>query len=71
MSVHQCARFCSHPKALHKLAIKRIAHYFLATKDKGLILCPTKMMSLHVYVDANFAGHWHKEYSHLRDSVLS
>jgi hypothetical protein len=24
-----------------------------------------------MYVDADFAGRWHKEYSHLRDSVLS
>jgi hypothetical protein len=24
-----------------------------------------------MYVDADFAGTWHKEFSHLRDSVLS
>ncbi len=71
MAVHQCAHYCSNPKALHDLAVKHIVHYLLATKDKGLILCPTKTLSLDMYVEADFAGHRHKEYSHLRDSVLS
>jgi hypothetical protein len=71
MAVHQCARFCSTPKALHELAVKRIARYLLATKDYGLCLRPSQSFSLDMFVDADFAGRWHKEFSHLRDSVLS
>jgi hypothetical protein len=71
MAVHQCARFSSNPKAIHDLAIKRIARYLLATRDKGLSLRPTRSFTLDMYVDADFAGRWHKEFSHLRDSVLS
>jgi len=43
----------------------------LATRDKGMILRPNKSFALDMFVDADFAGRWHKEYSHLRDSVLS
>ena len=71
MAVHQCARYCTDPKALHELAIKRIARYLLSTQDKGLILYPTSNLSLDMYVDADFAGQWHKDFSELRDSVLS
>ena len=71
MAVHQCACFCSNPTALHELAVKRIVRYLLATRDKDLLLHPTKSFALGMYIDADFAGHWHKEFSHLRDSVLS
>ncbi len=71
MAVHQCTCFCSNPKALHKLAVTRIVRYLLATHDKGLLLCPTKSFALDMYIDADFAGWWHKEISHLWDSVLS
>jgi hypothetical protein len=56
MAVHQCARFCTQPMALHELAVKRIARYLLATKDKGFLLRPTNHFSLDMYVDADFAG---------------
>jgi hypothetical protein len=46
-------------------------HYLQATKDKGLILKPSSSLTLDMFIDANFAGMWHKEYSHLRDSMLS
>ncbi len=71
MAVHQCVQYCSNPKALHELAVKRIIRYLLETKDKGLILKPTTELSLDMYVDADFAGRWHKEYAELCDSVLS
>jgi len=71
MAVHQCARFCSAPRALHELAIKLIVRYLLATRDKGMVLTPNMNFNLDMLVDANFAGRWHKEVSHLRDSVLS
>jgi hypothetical protein len=71
MAVHQCTRYCSNPKALHELAVKRIIRYLLATQDKGFILRPSPTMALDMFIDADFAGRWHKEYSELRDSVLS
>lgn len=71
MAVHQCMQHCSNPKALHELAVKHIIRYLLATRDKGLILRPSPTMALDMFVDADFAGRWHKEYSELRDSVLS
>jgi hypothetical protein len=71
MAVHQCAKYCANPQAIHELAVKRIVRYLLATKDKGLILKPTQSLTLDMYVDADFAGMWHKEYAELRDSVLS
>jgi hypothetical protein len=71
MAVHQCARYSSNPKALHELAVKRIARYLLVTQSKGLVLHPTADMSLNMFVDADFAGRWHKDYTELRDSVLS
>ena len=45
-AVHQCARFCQNPTALHELAIKCIVRYFIFTKDKGLILHPSKSLNL-------------------------
>jgi len=71
MAVHQCARFCTAPKALHELAVKRIVRYLLATKTQGLLLRPNRSFTLDMFVDADFAGRWHKEFSHLRESVLS
>jgi hypothetical protein len=71
MAVHQCARFCSQPRAIHELAVTHIAWYLLATKDKGMILKPYSAFALDMFVDVDFSGRWHKEYSHLRDSVLS
>jgi hypothetical protein len=71
MVVHQCARFCSNPKAIHELAEKRIARYLLKTQTQGMVLHPTTNLSLNMFVDAAFAGRWYREYSNLRDSVLS
>jgi hypothetical protein len=70
MAVHHCARYCKNPKA-HELAVKWIVQYLLAMKDKGLLLRPTPDGNLDMFVDADFAGWWHKEYSHLHENVLS
>jgi hypothetical protein len=70
-AVHQCARYSSNPTALHELAVKRIGRYLLATKDKGLILHPTHDFKLDMFIDADFAGMWHREYSELRECALS
>jgi len=71
MAVHQCARYSANPKALHELAVKQIARYLLATQDRGIVMHPTSDMSLNMFVDADFAGRWHRDYTELRDSVLS
>jgi hypothetical protein len=71
MAVHNCARFSAHPTYLHEQAVKRIGRYLYSTQDKGLIYRPSTSATLDMYVDADFAGTWHKEYAHLRESVLS
>ena len=71
MAVHNCARFCNKPTQLHETAIKRLCRYLLLTREKGMILNPVGDFCLNMYVDADFAGTWHQEFAHLRDSVLS
>ncbi len=70
-AIHQCARYSANPTALHELAVKRIGRYLLATKDKGLILHPTQDFKLDMFIDADFAGMWHREYSEIRECALS
>jgi hypothetical protein len=60
-AVHQCARFSANPRHSHANAIKYLCRYLMATKDKGLILCPHVSKSFEVHVDCNFAGNWVKE----------
>ena len=56
-AVHQCARFCSKPKAKHAEAVKRIGRYLLETQDKGLIMKPNKN-GMECWVDASHASEW-------------
>ena len=60
-AVNQCARYTHNPRKSHSIAAKRIVKYLLATRDKGLILSPTKDFSLHMYADADFAGLWNSD----------
>ena len=55
-SVSQVARFTFAPKRSHEVALKKIGRYLLATRDKGLILTPTKSLDVDAYPDADFAG---------------
>ena len=57
-AVRQCARFCNDPSTDHKEAVKRICHYLLSTRDKGLTLKPIKTKGLECYADADWAGSW-------------
>ncbi len=58
-AVHQCARFSTHPKRLHELAVRRIVRYLKGTSSKGYILRPSSTHhNLDCYVDADFAGLW-------------
>jgi Reverse transcriptase (RNA-dependent DNA polymerase) len=56
-AVHQCARFSAEPKQSHVTAVKHIAKYLMATKDKGMILNP-KNHSFDCWIDADFIGNW-------------
>jgi hypothetical protein len=55
----------------HELAIKQIIQYLHAMMDKRMILKPTVDLSLNMFVDADFAGMWHKEYAKLLENELS
>ena len=70
-AVHQCARFSENPKTEHGKAIKWIGRYLKSTKNKG-IHSKIKKEGLIVYVDADFAGNWDKNISHIdRDTARS
>jgi hypothetical protein len=71
MAAHNCARFSTHPTNLHEQAIKRIGRYLVGSKHLGLIYRPNSSGRLDMYVNADFAGTWHREYSHLHGSCLS
>ena len=60
-AVHQCARFTLNPKASHRAAVKRICRYLQGKKTKGLILKPSKQLTVDCFVDADFAGQWNVE----------
>ena len=53
---HHCARFSIDPRVPHGVALKRIGRYLLGTRNKGMIIRPTKDLTLDCYADADFAG---------------
>jgi hypothetical protein len=55
-AVNCCARYMFCPKRSHELALKRIGRYLKATRDRGLVLNPTKELKISCYPDADFAG---------------
>ena len=55
-SVSQVARFSFAPKRSHEAALKIIGRYLLKTRDKGLVLTPTRDLNIDSYPDADFAG---------------
>ena len=56
--VQQCARLCNNPNRDHLEAVKRISHYLLKTKIKGLVIKSDNNHGLECHVDADFAGTW-------------
>ena len=68
---HQCARFTEEPKECHGKAIRWLARYLKATRDKGLILRPNPSRNLEVFVDADFSGNWDQNDSNNRDTARS
>ena len=65
VSVHQCARFSESPKRSHAEAVKRIGHYLLATRDKGLLIRPNADWHFDCWVDADFSGNWRRTDAHI------
>ena len=49
------------PKVSHGNAVKRICHYLQGPKTKGMILCPSKQLTIDCFVDADFARQWNVE----------
>ena len=70
-ATHQCARFTENPRKAHAQAVRWLARYLKATKDKGIIIAPDKNKDLEMFVDADFSGNWKKEEAHIRDSARS
>ena len=57
MAVHQAARFANDPRENHSKALMDIGRYLLGTRDKGMILNPSReRISLDMFCDADFAG---------------
>jgi hypothetical protein len=69
--VHQCARFVENPKVEHAKAIRWLARYLRATRDKGTIYRPTHARGLEVFVDASFSQDWNKNECLDRDTARS
>ena len=57
----QCARFTHFPRRSHEMALERIGQYLKGTAEKGLILCPTALEDVDVFVDADFVRLWPHE----------
>lgn len=55
-SVNSAARFTFAPRNSHEQAVKAIGRYLLKTRDKGLVLTPTKELNIQAFPDADFAG---------------
>ena len=60
-AVHQCARFNHCPRLKHEQAVKLIARYLKATRDRGIVFTPNKNLYLELYADADWAGLWNAE----------
>jgi hypothetical protein len=60
-AVHQCARYTFKPTNRHVTALKRIGRYLKGTRDKGLIMRPSRHIHVDCYPDADFAGLYNQE----------
>ena len=70
-ATHQCARYTENPKMEHAKAVRWLARYLKATRNKGIIMRPDENIKLDMYVDADFAGNWCREESNDRDTARS
>jgi hypothetical protein len=72
-AVSQVARFTSNPKQSHASAVKTIVRYLVATKLFGTVIRPTlsALLTLDLFVDADFVSLYKREPDWLVDSVRS
>lgn len=61
--VHQCAQLSSNLTGLEKFAMKQLGCYLLSTKDRDLSLTLWHDVCLYMYVEADFLGLWHHDFS--------
>jgi hypothetical protein len=54
--INCCARYMFCPKHSHELALKRIGRYLKNTSSRGMVINPTRELSIDAYPDADFAG---------------
>ena len=62
-ATQQCARFSHCARSEHEQAVKKICRYLHATKDLGMTFRPDPSKGLECYVDADWAGNWHEDFS--------
>ncbi len=55
-AVNCCARYKFCPKHSHELALKRIGRYLKNTSSPGMVINPTRELTIDAYPDADFAG---------------
>jgi hypothetical protein len=56
-AVNCCARYMFCPRRSHEVALKRIGRYLKHTRDRGIVLNPSKdVCKVDCYPDADFAG---------------
>jgi hypothetical protein len=55
-AVNCCARYMFCPKHSHELALKRIWRYLKNTSSHGMVINPTRELTIDAYPDADFAG---------------
>ena len=63
-AINSCARYCVDPRKPHGEALKRIGRYMKGVMDEGLIIKPDDDLALDCWVDADFAGNYHKNDNH-------
>ena len=50
------------PKNSHELALKRIGRYLKNTPERGMVIPPTRVLTVDAYPDDDFAGsHGHEK----------
>ena len=70
-AVSQVCRFSSAPKQSHAAAVKTIVRYLHGTRTQGTILRPSKLLTLDLYVDADFCSLHGQEVSRNPDAARS
>ena len=63
-AVHQCAHFTHSPKDSCANAFKHILCYLNRTKDQGIILHPSKQLTVDYFMDADFTRQRNSEDPH-------